>query len=121
MQANTAHQLAEVHEALNNSTEANGMRQEVQAKVKDVREVADDNLAKAAAKSAQAQAKVEELKAQLLAHWQQADRLVNAALSGTDNLMRLDLAIVSWRCDSIVGRSIGQVLGIAVLAVIQDA
>ena len=50
------------------------MRAEVQAKVKDVREAADDNLAKAAARSGQARSKVEELKASLLKHWQEADR-----------------------------------------------
>ena len=74
MQANTAHQLAEVHEALDNSAEASAMRQEVQAKVKDVREVVDDTLAKAAARSARAHAKVDELKSQVLAHWREADR-----------------------------------------------
>lgn len=50
------------------------MRQEVRAKVKDVREVVDETLAKAAAKSAQAHTKVNELKALVLSHWQQAQR-----------------------------------------------
>lgn len=74
LQANTAHQLAEVYEALGNGGEASSMRQEVRAKVKDVREVVDETLAKAAAKSAQAHTKVNELKAQVLSHWQQAQR-----------------------------------------------
>ena len=50
------------------------MRQEVRAKVKDVREVVDESLAKAAARSAQAHTKVDELKALVLNHWQQAQR-----------------------------------------------
>ena len=74
MQANTAHQLAEVYEALGNAAEAAAMRLEVQAKVKDVREVVDESLAKAAAKSAQSHSKAAELRAQVLAHWQEADR-----------------------------------------------
>lgn len=56
------------------------MHAEVQAKVKDVREAADDNLAKAAARSALARSKVEEVKASLLKHWQEADRSVCCAL-----------------------------------------
>ena len=55
------------------------MRQEVQAKVKDVREVVDDNLAKAAARSAQAHSKVDQLKAQVLSHWQDAQRCAASA------------------------------------------
>ncbi|KAL0047258.1 hypothetical protein WJX82_010979 [Trebouxia sp. C0006] len=74
MQANTAHQLAEVYEALGNAAEAAAMRLEVQAKVKDVREVVDETLAKAAAKSAQSHSKAADLRAQVLAHWQEADR-----------------------------------------------
>lgn len=74
VQANTAHQLAEVYEALGNSKEAGSLRQEVQAKVKDVRQVVDDNLAKAAVRSAHAHSKVDELKAQVLSHWQEAQR-----------------------------------------------
>lgn len=50
------------------------MREEVRSKVKDVREVADDNLAKAASRSAQAHAKVDQVKAALLRQWQDADR-----------------------------------------------
>ena len=79
-QANTAHQLAEVYEALGNGGEAAAMRHEVQNKVKDVREVVDDNLAKAAAKSAQAHTKVDELKTQLLAQWHEADRYTAVCL-----------------------------------------
>lgn len=79
-QANTAHQLAEVYEALGNGGEAAAMRHEVQGKVKDVREVADDSLAKAAAKSAQAHTKVDELKTQLLAQWHEADRYTAVCL-----------------------------------------
>ena len=74
LQANTAHQLAEVYEALGNDEEASSMRQEVRAKVKDVREVVDETLAKAAARSAQTHTKVDELKALVLSHWQQAQR-----------------------------------------------
>ena len=77
MQANTAHQLAEVYEALGNTVEAASMRLEVQAKVKDVREVVDENLAKAVAKSAQAHSKVDALKAQVLAHWHEAEKCVS--------------------------------------------
>ena len=50
------------------------MRQEVRAKVKDVREVVDETLAKAVAKSAQAHTKVDDLKAVVLSHWHQAQR-----------------------------------------------
>ncbi|KAL0039084.1 hypothetical protein WJX77_007371 [Trebouxia sp. C0004] len=74
MQANTAHQLAEVYEALGNAAEAAAMRLEVQAKVKDVREVVDESLAKAAAKSVQSHSKADELRAEVLAHWQEAGR-----------------------------------------------
>ena len=74
MQANTAQQLAEVYEALGNGEEASSMRQEVRAKVKDVREVVDETLAKSVAKSAQAHTKVDDLKALVLSHWQQAQR-----------------------------------------------
>ena len=74
LQANTAHQLAEVHALLGGSQQAAAMRQEVRSKVKDVREVADDNLAKAAGRIAQAPAKVDQLKAALLKQWQDADR-----------------------------------------------
>lgn len=74
MQANTAHQLAEVYEALGNAEEAGSMRQEVRAKVRDVREVVDETLAKAAVKSAHAHTKVDELKALALSHWHQAQR-----------------------------------------------
>lgn len=74
MQANTAHQLAEVYEALGNLAEAAAMRLDVRAKVKDVREVVDETLAKAAAKSAQSHSKADELRAQVLGHWQEADR-----------------------------------------------
>ena len=74
LQANTAHQLAEVYEAFGNHSEAAKMRQELQAKVKDVREVVDDNLAKAASKAAQAHSKADELKAQVLHHWLEAQQ-----------------------------------------------
>lgn len=50
------------------------MRLEVQAKVKDVREVVDENLAKAAAKCSQAHSKVGDLKAQVVGHWQEAQK-----------------------------------------------
>ena len=50
------------------------MRQEVRAKVRDVREVVDETLAKAAVKSAHAHTKVDELKALALSHWHQAQR-----------------------------------------------
>ena len=63
-----------MYEALGNTKEAASMRQEVQTKVKDVRQVVDDKLAKAAAKSAQAYSKADELKAQVLSHWQEAQR-----------------------------------------------
>ena len=60
--------------ALGNLGEADSMRQEVRAKVKDVREVVDDTLTRAAAKSAQAHLKVDELKAHVLSHWHEAQR-----------------------------------------------
>jgi len=65
-----------VHAALGNGEEAAGMRREVQAKVMDVREVVDETLAKAAGRSAVAHSKVDELKAQVLAQWHEADRCV---------------------------------------------
>ena len=74
LQANTAQQLAEVYEALGSGEEVSSMRQEVRGKVKDVREVVDETLAKAAARSAQAHTKAHELKAVVLGHWQQAQR-----------------------------------------------
>lgn len=60
--------------ALGNHREADSMRQEVRAKVKDVRAVVDETLAKAAAKSAQAHLKVDELKTHVLSHWHEAQR-----------------------------------------------
>lgn len=60
--------------ALGNLGEADSMRQEVRAKVKDVREVVDETLAKAAAKNVQAHLKVDELKTHVLSHWLEAQR-----------------------------------------------
>lgn len=88
------HQLSEVYAALGNPREADSMRQEVRAKVKDVREVVDETLARAAAKSAQAHIKVDELKAQVLSHWHEAQRCALANLGQPSDLRQPLVAVL---------------------------